>query len=139
MSNAEHLIENAICSIEANEEYEDFANKKHNIKMATDIGIDLEDVWAMAIYVMYTVRPIWVSDVIGVIQGEDPFHPYMTEYVKKFLEDENDTIQALLKSCGLDTIEQLWNYIDYLENVKRDHDLLKSQVCSLYSKMQELY
>lgn len=88
MSNAEHLIENAICTIEANQDYEDFASQKYNIEMAKTIGVDLEEIWTMAGYVMYTLRPIWVSDIIGVIQGEEPFHPYMAEYVKQFLEEQ---------------------------------------------------
>ena len=136
---AEHLIENAISTLEDNKEYEAFAGDKCNIEMAQAVNIDLEQIWTMATYVVYTLRPILVSDTIAVMTGEQPFLPYMMEYVKQFLGDKNDTIEALLKSCGLDTIEQLWNYIDYLENVKEDHDLLKSYVCSLYSKMQELY
>lgn len=85
---AEHLIENAISILEQNKDYGDFAGDKYNIEMAQDVNIDLEQIWTMAVYVVCTVRPIWVSDVIGVIQGEEPFHPYMTEYVKQFLKEE---------------------------------------------------
>lgn len=83
----EHLIENAICMLEENKDYKDFAGNQYNIEMAQAVNMDLEQVWTMAIYVMCTLMPILVSDVIGVMQGEEPFHPYMTEYVKQFLEN----------------------------------------------------
>lgn len=135
----EHLIENAISTLEDNKDYEVFASDKCNIEMAQAVNVDLKQVWTMATYVVYTLSTILVSDTIDVMMGEQPFLPYMTEYVKDFLGDKNDIVEAILKRCGCNTVEQLWNYIDYLENVKEDHDLLKSQVCSLYSKMQELY
>lgn len=52
---------------------------------------------------------------------------------------EEKNIEALLKSCGCSNLEQLRNYIDYLKQVKEDYEFLKSQVCSLYSKIKNLY
>jgi hypothetical protein len=60
MTNAEHLIENAVCCLERNEEFEEFASRKHNIEMAEMQHIDLRDVWGMAIHVVYTLKPHWL-------------------------------------------------------------------------------
>lgn len=54
MSNAEHLIENAICTIERGESFEDFAADSHNQIMSETDGVKLESVWDMAQYVIYT-------------------------------------------------------------------------------------
>lgn len=55
MSNAEHLIENAICSIERNEPKEYFMEDYYNIDMAKALNIDLEVVYEMAMYVVCTI------------------------------------------------------------------------------------
>lgn len=60
MSNAEHLIENAICCLERGEEFEEFASRKYNIEMAEMQHIDMRDVWLMAIHVVYTLKPHWL-------------------------------------------------------------------------------
>ena len=60
MTNAEHLIENAVCCIERNEEFEEFASQIHNIEMAEMQHIDLRDVWSMAIHVVYTLKQHWL-------------------------------------------------------------------------------
>lgn len=56
MSNAEHLIENAICNIERNEPKEYFIEAGYNIDMAKTLNIDLEVVYEMAMYVCYTYK-----------------------------------------------------------------------------------
>lgn len=60
MSNAEHLIENAICCLERGEEFEEFASQPCNIEMAEMQHIDLLDVWLMAIHVVYTLKQHWL-------------------------------------------------------------------------------
>lgn len=60
MTNAEHLIENAVYCLERGEEFEEFALRKYNIEMAETQHIDLRDVWSMAIYVVYTLKPHWL-------------------------------------------------------------------------------
>ena len=60
MTNAEHLIENAICCLERNESFEIFSSQQHNIDMAEMQKINLEDVWLMAIHVVYTLKQHWL-------------------------------------------------------------------------------
>ena len=62
MSNAEHLIENAIIDMEDNKDFEYFSSQWHNKEMASESGINLDHVWAMAQHVVYTLKPIWISD-----------------------------------------------------------------------------
>lgn len=52
---------------------------------------------------------------------------------------EIPNIDALLKSCGCNNLNELWDYIDYLECVKEDYDFLKTQICNVYLNMQDLY
>ena len=60
MTNAEHLIENAICCLERNESFEVFSSQKFNIDMAEMQKINLRDVWDMANYVVYGLKPFWL-------------------------------------------------------------------------------
>ena len=85
MSDAQHLIENAIHCIESGKSYEEFANATHNKANSKFSGISLEDVWGMATHMVYTLKESWVSDTIAVLQGETPFRLEMREYVEKFL------------------------------------------------------
>lgn len=85
MSNAEHLIESAIITIENGKKYEDFVNQKHTRLMAEISEIKLEDVWAMAVHVVYTFKNSWVSDTVAIFQGETPFDLNMREYVERFI------------------------------------------------------
>lgn len=85
MSGAQHLIENAIMCIENGKIYDDFSNACVNKTMSDVYGIALEDVWSMAMYVVYTTKRRWVGDVIAVLQGETPFDLEMREYVEKYL------------------------------------------------------
>lgn len=59
MTNAEHLIENAVCCLEKNESFEMFSSRKYNVEMAEMQHIDLMDVWMMAQYVVYTLKSHW--------------------------------------------------------------------------------
>ena len=85
MSNEEHLIENAVFCIERGQNYEDFAYAKHNREMAKWSKINLEQVWRMAIHVVYTLKESWVSDVVDYFQGQELFHPDMKEYIENLL------------------------------------------------------
>lgn len=85
MSNVEHLIENAIIALERNKKYEDFADQKYNVTMANQSNIKLEDIWAMAIHVVYVFKASWVSDTVAIFQGETPFDLDMREYVERFI------------------------------------------------------
>lgn len=53
MTFAEHLIENALVTIESGNGYGVFASSVNNQDMAKGLGIELYDVWDMAQYVMY--------------------------------------------------------------------------------------
>ena len=83
MSNEEHLIENAVCCLERGQEYADFADAKHNRAMAEASRIDLGQVWRMAIYVVYTLKHEWVSDVVDYFQCQDLLNPNMKEYIER--------------------------------------------------------
>ena len=85
MSGAQHLIENAIMCIENNKSYEDFSNAYVNKITSSECDIALQDVWDMAMHVVYTTKRSWVSDTIAVLKGETPFHLGMREYVEKYL------------------------------------------------------
>ena len=66
MSNAEHLMENALIVLSKNKNtntgWESFSKDETNIYMAKQIGISLETVWDMAVYVdMYGYRIASVS------------------------------------------------------------------------------
>lgn len=62
MSNAQHLLENAIISIEKNMDFEDFIIQPHNKEMAEISNIDLMHVWEMAMYVVYNLKPVWEDE-----------------------------------------------------------------------------
>ena len=56
MSNIEHLIENAICAIEKNKEYEDWLSAWQQKAMLKEVKSDPWEIWQMAIYCYYTYR-----------------------------------------------------------------------------------
>ena len=56
MSNIEHLIENAIMSIEHEEEYDDWLNKWQQKAMIKEVKSDPWEIWQMAQYVIYTYK-----------------------------------------------------------------------------------
>lgn len=56
MSNIEHLIENAIISIEHNETYDDWKNKWQQKAMIPEVMSDPWEIWQMAQYVVYTYK-----------------------------------------------------------------------------------
>lgn len=62
MSNAQHLLENAIISIEKNMDFEDFTIQPHNKEMAEISNINLMQVWEMAMYVVYNLKPVWEDE-----------------------------------------------------------------------------
>lgn len=49
------------------------------------------------------------------------------------------TLDDILQKYEFKTASELWNYIDYLENVKADYELLKEKVNSLKILMDQLY
>lgn len=85
MSDAQHLIEGAIHCIESGKTYEEFANATHNKANSKSSGISLDDVWGMAMHVVYTFKSNWVGDTLAVLRGETPFDLDMREYVERFL------------------------------------------------------
>ena len=62
MSNAEHLIENAVSTIENNGDFTEFSSAKHNQNMAKMSRIDLTHVWEMATYVVFTLKQYWENE-----------------------------------------------------------------------------
>lgn len=59
MSNAEHLIENALVYYEMYKNFDYFRSAEYNIRMAEEIGISLKDIEAMAIHILYAFKPDW--------------------------------------------------------------------------------
>jgi hypothetical protein len=53
MTLQEHLLENALVTLENEQPMQDFMSKEINIEMAEETGIKLEDIWLMAQYVIY--------------------------------------------------------------------------------------
>lgn len=70
MSNSEHLIENALASIERKEPEECFFKAKHNVEMARALGISLDTVYSMAVYVYYTYVPCIHYDIENKLREE---------------------------------------------------------------------
>lgn len=62
MSIVQHLLENAIISIEKDMDFEDFAEQPHNKAMAEVSNIDLMHVWEMAMYTVYNLKPCWEDE-----------------------------------------------------------------------------
>ena len=49
-------------------------------------------------------------------------------------------IEELLKSCGCKDVNELWNYISYLEDVRKDYEFLKGKLKNLVNGvMEQLY
>ena len=63
MTNSEHLLENAIMCLENKVDFEEFANRDINKTMSTYANIALEQIWEMAQYVVYNLKPYWLEDV----------------------------------------------------------------------------
>lgn len=59
MTNAEHLIENAISFFEKSKDisYEEFKENQLIKEQAELIGVSILDIWYMAQYIHYTYRP----------------------------------------------------------------------------------
>ena len=62
MTNAEHLIENAICNMENGKDFEYFSSQKHNKLMSEMSNINLSSVWEMAQHIVWSLKPAWLSD-----------------------------------------------------------------------------
>lgn len=52
---------------------------------------------------------------------------------------ENKSLEKLIEYCGCKNINELWDYIGYLEDVKSDHEILKNKISSLYEQMKLMY
>ena len=63
MTNAEHLIDNAIERLECGKDFEDFVGCPINRVMAESIGINPRYVWEMARYVYCCIKPLWEDEV----------------------------------------------------------------------------
>ena len=62
MTNAEHLIDNAIGCLETGEDFEYFIKNPYNKFMAETININLQYVWEMAQYVFCSLKPVWEDE-----------------------------------------------------------------------------
>lgn len=54
MTNAEHLIENALVTLSEGKDFEYYISYDYNVTMAKQLNIKLEYIWQMANYVLYT-------------------------------------------------------------------------------------
>ena len=64
MTNAEHLLENAVCLLEEHDPYRAyklFIDSRKNVEMAALARIPLDVVWEMAMYCHTTLRWEWVN------------------------------------------------------------------------------
>ena len=62
MTNAQHLISNAIHNMEDGKDFEHFENQKYNKRMSEISNISLSSVWEMAQQVVYSIKPNWIYD-----------------------------------------------------------------------------
>ena len=65
MTNAEHLIENAVTALERHDPYDayrKFMENPVNAEMAALAGVTLDAVWEMAMYCCTTLRTEWQGD-----------------------------------------------------------------------------
>ena len=53
--------------------------------------------------------------------------------------DDTVVVNKILKTYEFKTAGELWDYIDYLEKIKMDYELLKEHVNSLKSLIDHLY
>ena len=49
------------------------------------------------------------------------------------------TLEQLLKHYECNSIQELWNYIEYLKDVRSDYEWLKKKVKNLASEINEMY
>lgn len=49
------------------------------------------------------------------------------------------TLEQLLKYYECSSIQELWNYIEYLKDVRSDYEWLKKKVKNLASEINEMY
>jgi len=61
MTNAEHLIENAIIYIEEEKDFDHFSSQEYNKYMSEILGINLNIIWEMSQYIVWTLKPNWLS------------------------------------------------------------------------------
>ena len=61
MTNAEHLIENAIIDMKGGKDFEHFSTRKYNKLMSEMSGINLNIVWEMAQHIVWSLKPAWLS------------------------------------------------------------------------------
>lgn len=49
------------------------------------------------------------------------------------------TLEQLLKYYECSSIQELWNYIEYLKDVRSDYECLKKKVKNLASEINQMY
>ena len=64
MSNIEHLIENAITTIEENQTFKDFIGYNYNKMMLETVSASAEEIWEMALYVHYVYKSGIILDMV---------------------------------------------------------------------------
>lgn len=69
MSNIEHLIENAIVSIEHNESYDEWLNKWQQKAMIHEVKSPPKEIWEMAQYAVYTYKMSIVWKLMDKIEA----------------------------------------------------------------------
>lgn len=82
---------------------------------------------------VYNIWEEWESVYYGDDEEE---RAIKTESIRN---KELITLSTILKKYEFKTPTELWNYIDYLESVKADYELLKEKVNSLKCFMDKLY
>ena len=88
MSIAEHLIENALCSMEKeNTNYEDFSNDKILQEQSKELNIDLYTLWQMCNYILYTYKPSLCEKLEDKIIKDYGYNIYNEDEEAKLLYD----------------------------------------------------
>lgn len=63
MSDIEHLLENAVCHLEANKEFEDFMKMWQTQDQLTRAKATADEIWTMAMWVVYVYKPAIIADL----------------------------------------------------------------------------
>ena len=88
MSIAEHLIENALCSMEkGNTNYEDFSKDKLLQEQSKELNIDLHTLWQMCSYILYTYKPSLCEKLEDKIIKDYGYNIYNEDEEVKLLYD----------------------------------------------------
>ena len=70
MSNIEHLLENAIASIESNNTYDSWLKQNTQQSMLQEVKASSSEIWTLAQYCVYVYKPGIVVDMVEKAEND---------------------------------------------------------------------